>query len=95
MRWRSRAWRSSGGSFVARSGGKDIQTFRLSRLLARYLVRRGGKAYRDKLAAIANGNTMSDITAALGDATTLFGVVVTLAVLVTGFFVGRRWFKRV
>ena len=37
---------------------------------------------------------MSDITAALGDATTLFGVVVTLAVLVTGFFVGRRWFKR-
>ena len=38
---------------------------------------------------------MSDITAALGGATTLFGVIVTLAVLVTGFFVGRKWFKRV
>jgi len=38
---------------------------------------------------------MADITTALGTATTLFGVVITLAVLVTGFFVGRRWFKRV
>jgi len=38
---------------------------------------------------------MSQITTALGTATTLFGVVITLAVLVTGFFVGRRWFKRV
>jgi len=38
---------------------------------------------------------MSEITTALGTATTLFGVVTTLAVLVTGFFVGRRWFRRV
>jgi len=38
---------------------------------------------------------MTAITTALGTATTLFGVVTTLAVLVTGFFVGRRWLKRV
>jgi len=38
---------------------------------------------------------MDAITAALTDATTLFGLITTLAVLVTGFFVGRRWFKRV
>jgi len=38
---------------------------------------------------------MAEITDALTDATTLFGVVSTLAILVTGFFVGRRWFKRV
>jgi hypothetical protein len=38
---------------------------------------------------------MADITSALGDATTLFAAVVTLCVLVTGFFVGRRWLKRV
>jgi len=38
---------------------------------------------------------MTAITTALGTATTLFGVVTTLAVLVTGFFVGRRWFRRV
>jgi uncharacterized protein YneF (UPF0154 family) len=38
---------------------------------------------------------MSAITKALGTATTLFGVITTLAVLVTGFFVGRRWFKKV
>jgi len=38
---------------------------------------------------------MTEITAALADATTLFGVVTTLAVLVTGFFVGRAWLRRV
>ena len=38
---------------------------------------------------------MEEITTALGTATTLFGVVVTLAVLVTGFFVGRAWLNRV
>lgn len=38
---------------------------------------------------------MPEITSALGDATTLFGVVTTLAVLVTGFFVGRSWLRRV
>jgi len=29
------------------------------------------------------------------DGTLFFGVIVVLAVLITGFFVGRRWFKRV
>jgi len=29
------------------------------------------------------------------DGTLFFGVIVVLAILVTGFFVGRRWFKRV
>ena len=38
---------------------------------------------------------MADITTALATATTLFGVVTTLAVLVTGFFVGRRWLRKV
>lgn len=38
---------------------------------------------------------MAEITTALGTATTLFGVVTTLAVLVTGFFVGRSWLRRV
>lgn len=38
---------------------------------------------------------MAEITTALGTATTLFGVVVTLAVLVTGFFVGRSWLRKV
>lgn len=38
---------------------------------------------------------MTEITDALGDATTLFGVVVVLAVTVTGFFKGRAWLKRV
>jgi hypothetical protein len=37
---------------------------------------------------------MDNITTALGTATTLFAVVSTLAILVTGFFVGRAWFKR-
>jgi len=38
---------------------------------------------------------MSQITSALGDATTLFGVVVVLAVTVVGFFKGRSWLKKV
>jgi len=38
---------------------------------------------------------MDAITDALTEATTLFGLVSTLGVLVTGYFVGRRWFKRV
>jgi len=37
---------------------------------------------------------MSDITTAVGVATTLFGVIVVLAVSVVGFFKGRAWFKR-
>mgnify|MGYP001549350742 CR=1 FL=1 len=38
---------------------------------------------------------MSEITDALGDASTLFGVVVVLAVTVVGFFKGRAWLKKV
>lgn len=38
---------------------------------------------------------MAEITTMLTDATTLFGLVATLAVLVTGFFIGRKWIKRV
>jgi hypothetical protein len=38
---------------------------------------------------------MSQITTALGTATTLFGVVVVLAVTVVGFFKGRAWLKKV
>jgi hypothetical protein len=38
---------------------------------------------------------MSDITTMVGDATTLFGVIVVLAVSVTGFFLGRKWVKRI
>jgi len=38
---------------------------------------------------------MDEITAALADATTLFGVVVVLAVTVVGFFKGRAWLKKV
>jgi len=33
--------------------------------------------------------------AALTSAETFFGVVVALAILVTGFFLGRRWLRRV
>ncbi len=38
---------------------------------------------------------MSDITTMVADATTLFGVIVVLAVSVTGFFLGRKWIKRI
>jgi len=38
---------------------------------------------------------MAEITAALADATDLFALVSTLCILTTGFFVGRRWFRRV
>lgn len=38
---------------------------------------------------------MTEITEMLTDATTLFALVSGLAVLVTGFFIGRKWIKRV
>jgi len=37
---------------------------------------------------------MASITTAIATATTLFGVVVVLAVTVVGFFKGRALFKR-
>jgi len=38
---------------------------------------------------------MTQITTALGSLTTLFGVVVVLAVTVVGFFKGRAWLKKI
>jgi hypothetical protein len=38
---------------------------------------------------------MAEITTALGTLTTLFGVVVVLAVTVVGFFKGRSWMKQI
>lgn len=38
---------------------------------------------------------MTEITAAVGQASTLFTVIVALAVTVVGFFLGRKWLKRV
>jgi hypothetical protein len=38
---------------------------------------------------------MAEITTAIGQATILFGVMATLAITVTGFFVGRAWLNRV
>lgn len=37
---------------------------------------------------------MDMITDAVADYTTAFGVVVVLALAITGFFVGRAWLKR-
>lgn len=37
---------------------------------------------------------MTEITAAVTEYTTAFGVVVVLAIAITGFFVGRAWLKR-
>ena len=37
---------------------------------------------------------MTDITAAVAEYTTAFGVVVVLALTITGFTVGRAWLRR-
>jgi len=37
---------------------------------------------------------MTEIVDAIADYTTAFGGIVTLALLITGFFVGRSWLKR-
>jgi hypothetical protein len=37
---------------------------------------------------------MDEITAAVAEYTTAFGVVVVLALVITGFTVGRAWLKR-
>jgi len=41
------------------------------------------------------GVAFDSIQEVTDDATLYFGVIVTLAVLVTGFFLGRKWLKRV
>lgn len=41
------------------------------------------------------GTTFDAVQEVMDDATLFFGVVVALAVLVTGFFLGRRWLARV
>jgi hypothetical protein len=38
---------------------------------------------------------MSDITALTTSGTTLFIAITALAVTITGFFLGRKWVKRV
>jgi len=38
---------------------------------------------------------MADITAAVTAAQTLFTAIAALGVIVTGYFVGRKWFRRV
>jgi len=38
---------------------------------------------------------MADITDLLADGTTLFNAIVVLAVVVTGFFIGRKWIKKI
>jgi len=38
---------------------------------------------------------MADITTLLGEGTTLFEAIVVLAVIVTGFFIGRKWLRKV
>jgi len=38
---------------------------------------------------------MNFITDNLEALTTLFGLIVTLAVLVTGFFLGRKWLREI
>jgi len=44
--------------------------------------------------AVATGS-IDDITALLGDGTDLFIAISVLAVLVTGFFLGRKWIKKI
>jgi len=44
--------------------------------------------------AVATGG-LADVTALLTDGTTLWIAVATLAVLVTGFVIGRRFVKKV
>jgi hypothetical protein len=41
------------------------------------------------------GTTFDAVQEVADDATIFFGVVVVLAVLVTGFFVGRKWLRSV
>jgi len=41
------------------------------------------------------GTTFDALQIVSDDATLYFGVIVALAVLVTGFFLGRRWLKRI
>jgi len=38
---------------------------------------------------------MAEITDLLADGTTLFTAITVLAVIVTGFFLGRKWIKRI
>ena len=39
------------------------------------------------------GNAFDKITSTTDDASLYFGLVVALCVLVTGFFLGRKWLK--
>ncbi len=41
------------------------------------------------------GNTFDGLQTATDDASLYFGVLVALAIVVTGFFLGRKWLKSV
>lgn len=41
------------------------------------------------------GTVFSSLQAVIDDASLFFGVVVALAIVVTGFFLGRRWLRSV
>jgi hypothetical protein len=43
----------------------------------------------------ATGTSYDSITTLVTDGTTLFGAIVVLAASVTGFFLGRKWVKRI
>jgi len=40
------------------------------------------------------GTVFTKMTAALIDGALYFGAIAVMCILVTGFFVGRRWFRR-
>lgn len=44
---------------------------------------------------VYTGSAFDSIQETTDDATLFFGVIIILAVLVAGFFVGRRWLRRV
>jgi len=44
---------------------------------------------------VYDGTTFDTLQVVTDDATLYFGVIVTICILVTGFFLGRRWLRRV
>ncbi len=52
-------------------------------------------AYTPPTAPTYTGNAFDDIQAVASDGMLFFGFIVAAAIIVTGFFLGRRWFARV
>jgi len=44
---------------------------------------------------VYTGNAFDSMQEVTDDATLFFGVIIVIAILVTGFFLGRRWLRRV